>query len=628
MLAYQALKVATGFLEAASATAAATAATTANTAATVANTAATAANVAARQGSAAAIAAEGAAATASAGRLAAMLGTLKTFTLVGVVTNLREIGTAIGEGAARLLGYGKALEEAERAARADEQAARANAAAKAELAQRTRQATDAALGLNDEARKLVGQFDGLRQKGDSVAEALGKVSKELRLSDLDGIRSASAALDALAERGQITAVQVRDALRAGLSTADLGVFEAQARAVFDNSAQGARRLAAAIDAIGDEALRRAGTSARELETGFSAATTSAINDVDALGATLDRLGVKGADASRALVEALTRATQTAGTERAVQAVIDRWEALGRAGKITGDALVAGLDRARRKLDELAPGVSSLDEALRAFGLRSRTELTATADQLGRAWERIANDTRVSLAERIEAFGRFRDAAIAANNGVEPSQVQLQRRILETQAAAAGLGDTFARSMRSAADATNAAADAQERYNRLLRDDPSRLVGGSGLGGIRGTAGNPSSVGGAPSRSGQGGPVDNSFIFQLRDRLERGETFSASERPAIENALRAARENAALAGSALVPSLSGQADANAWVQILTRVLDRTATGAGSGTSPTVNRYPVTVNIAGRKASTINVESAADQAALAGLLQDLETAAGRT
>lgn len=69
---------------------------------------------------------------------------------------------------------------------------------------------------------------------------------------------------------------------------------------------------------------------------------------------------------------------------------------------------------------------------------------------------------------------------------------------------------------------------------------------------------------------------------------------------------------------------------AWVAILERVLDRTArapSSSGSGSGGTINRYPVTVNIAGRRASTINVESAADQAALTGLLQDLGTTTKR-
>lgn len=70
---------------------------------------------------------------------------------MGVLTNLREIGTAIGEGIAKWAGHGKAIESAESAAKAEEEATRANAAAKAALAQQMQIAADHALGLSTES---------------------------------------------------------------------------------------------------------------------------------------------------------------------------------------------------------------------------------------------------------------------------------------------------------------------------------------------------------------------------------------------------------------------------------------------------------------------------------------------
>ncbi len=361
--AYAALRLAQSFIDSATAartvaaaTAAATAATTAHTAATVANTAAQGANTAAAAGSA-----------AGAGRLAGVLSTLKTLSFLGVVTNLREIGTAIGEGTAKLLGYGKAEQELEIVTRASEQAARASAQARTELAQRTALSADAALGLTDASRKVIAEFDGMVSKGESASDALGKLAKALDLGDISGIIAAGAALDALAVRGALSAEQVRSAYVRALRDIDLGTFEAQARAAFDGSEQGARRLAAAVDATLAEALRRAGTSAEELSTGFSRAATSALNDFDKLADNLDKLGGTAEDVGRVLGTSLDKALSAATTERAVRAVIERMEDLGKQGRITGDQLAEGLDKARRKLDELKPGVSSLEEAFRTLG---------------------------------------------------------------------------------------------------------------------------------------------------------------------------------------------------------------------------------------------------------------------
>lgn len=376
---------------------------------------------------------------------------------LGVITNFREIGTAIGEGAAKLAGYGKAFEEAEIRTKADEAATRANTAAKAALAQQLALAADKALGLSAASKKLVSDFEGLTLKGESVSDSLKKLTKDLELGDLQGITNAGAALDALGQKGKITGQQIRESLAEGLRGLDLGVFETQARAAFDNSEQGARRLKSALDAIADESLKRAGTSLSELETGFSKAASSAINDVDALAKSLAALGLKGDDTGRALSTALDKALSAANTERAVQAVIERFEELGKSGQLAGEQLADGLDKARAKLEALKPGIQSLDEAPRNFGLKTQSEIQATADKLGESYKRIAYAAGVSLADQRTAFEAYSKAAIAANGGVETSAVKVARTILETKEAALGAGKAGADAGKATAAGFDAAA---------------------------------------------------------------------------------------------------------------------------------------------------------------------------
>lgn len=445
-VAFKVIELAAGyFRETAAATAAAATATAAHTVAVTANTAAQTANAAATT-----------ATVASVGRLAALMATLRTFTLVGLLVNAKEIGTAIGEGVAKLMGAGKALEDFERAARADAVAARAVADATAAMAQAKALAAEKALGLNKEAREMVAEFEGVVTKTNDTSEALGKLSKALRLGDLSGIQAAGAALDTLGVRGKLSADQIKQALADALKGADLLAFETTARAAFDSSEQGARRFKAAVDAVADESLRRAGTSAGELKTGFAVATTSAINDLDTLARTLRDLGAKGEDAGRALSTAVDKALAAANTERAVRAVVDRVEELGRAGMLAGDRLTDGLDKARKKLDDLRPGVNSLAEAMRAFGLQSRDEIQQTATRMGEAYQTISTSAGVSLRDQIEAYGKWRTAALKASGDVETQQLAEQRVILENRAAVAGLGDEFARAMGKAGAVTRAA----------------------------------------------------------------------------------------------------------------------------------------------------------------------------
>ena len=444
-LAYQAVRLAGTFLEIGVAARTSAAAVVVNTAAVTANTAASQANAVA-----------GAEAAASAGRFAGALASIKLFSLVAVVTNFREIGTAIGEGIAKLAGYGKAIEENERKQRADEAASRASAAAIAQVAQSLQLATEKSLGLTDQSRKLIGEFTDVVTKGGEVSDALGKITKALELGNLDGIRNAGVALDVLGQRGKISGAQIREALASALKGEDLNVFRINALAAFDQTEQGARRLQAAIDAISNESLRRAGTSLEELTSGFSKSSASAINDVDALAKTLKDLKLTGDDAGRALSKSLDTALAAANTERSVQAVIDRFESLGKSGQLAGEQLAAGLEKAREKIEALKPGIQSLDEALRNFGLKTQTELAATAEKLGASYQRIAYDARVSLADQRKAFEAYSAAAIAANGGVESSAVKVARVVLETREAALGAGKAGAEAGKATAAGFDAA----------------------------------------------------------------------------------------------------------------------------------------------------------------------------
>lgn len=601
-VAYQAVRLAAGYFTAtAAATATATAATVAHTAAVTANTAALTANAAATAGT-----------VAGAGRLAAVLGSLKTFSVVGILANYEAIGTAIGEWVAKLRGAGKVLEESERAQRADAEATRRAAAEKAALAQAIAQATDRALGLNKEARALVAEFDGVITKTGDTGDALGKLSKALRLDDLSGIQAAGAPLDALGQRGKLTGEQIRSALAGALKDTDLLQFETTARAAFDASEQGARRLKSVLDAIADESLRRAGTSAQELADGFSKAATSAINDVDTLARTLRDLGAASDDAQRALAGALDKALDAANTERAVRAVIDRLDELGRAGELSGDRLADGLERARKKLDELRPGINSLGEALRTFGLQTRSELQQTADRLGDAYRVISTSAGVSLRDQIEAYGKWRAAALKASGDVETQHLAEQRVILGTRATVAGLGDAYQQAMGKAETATRKAG-------AVVRAETASMAAG-----FRDVA----TAADQASRSVLQSTQYDKQGFALGadgQRFTAGGQLTPPDRSG----------NWEFVGDVRANNLNGPAGSVAvmrqgwWVPKGARSSGMSSLGAalGSDPAPSSAGRTITINIPGKGSTAVRVASDADAERLTGLLQLLGTEMGR-
>ena len=624
--------------QAAAAVAADTAATAASTAALATNTAALAAN---NQAKATSATASTAAATAQAGLMTRLIAGASTAGAVGAAVTaaaaaasvlydgIKAGGTALGEWVARMAGARDRSGELAAAMKAEGEVAAENARQKAALAQQQQIAAEKALGLSKVAAQLVSDFEGMRAKNESVQASLEKLTKALQLGDLQGIRDAGSALDALAVKGQVTSQQVRDALATALNGRDLGIFEAQARAAFDGSEQGARRLQAAIDAIAQESLRRAGSSLQELRTGFSATSASAINDVDQLSASLSALGAKGPEVGRMLSGSLDRALDAANSERAIQGVIDRWRSLGQQGQITGEQLAAGLEKARAKLDELRPGISSTEEALKNFGLRTQAQLQQTADLMSKSWAQILNDTTVSLANKVRAFEQYKEAATAANNGIVPSQLRVQEEMLRIQVSARATGDAIGRSM-DAAGQRVMALGAQVAQTAGIIDTARSKVGGD-------YANNPNAAGNVQAF---GAPVTTGFE-ELQRKQALG-TLSTSDKEAAASALATLKSWADVekAGNGAVSTKTansietlnsmlrqiGELEAGAAKTVKTTgTSSATTTSTSSESTVGSSSHTVTINLAGQS-KTINLSSASDSTALVDLLKQLQTAAG--
>ncbi len=422
--------------------------------------------------------ASGAAANAAAagvGRVATVLASLRTFTLLGLVTNFKDIGTWIGEAAAKLAGYKDRTEELARADKLAAEIAKEAAADRARLAAAIQTAIDKQFELSNAVRAGIAEFDKLTKEGISAAAALEKVTKAFDLSKIEGIRDFSAALDKLAADGKVSAAELEGAWAKALNGKDLAQFEVTARAAFMGAAREGERVAQMMDAVLREAVRRTGQDFDVLQGKIGAASRSAINDVDAIINGLDKLKAAGIDTGRALTSSLVKAIDAADSGKALEAVRAQVEKVRSA---LGDKIADGLlDQAKAKaealkdaLDKATPGINSVREAMKALGITSDESLRKTADTAKEAYDTLAESGKASARELGEGFKKAAEAAIAANNGIAPAWVAASAamRGFEVEVDKAG------KSTLRLKDATDKAADAHGRAAKAIREQTTEL----------------------------------------------------------------------------------------------------------------------------------------------------------
>ena len=407
-------------------------------------------------------------AAASAGALATSLRILRSLTGVGIALGVAEL-------AQEFFRAKRAAEESDVAVRK-----------MLESSPASNQPKKAVQDLNDQLSKTpfkvedsIKAFDLLIEKGEKTDEALSKIGKDFDLSNAPGIRDAAVVLDGLLQQGKITAVQFREEWEKQLKGVDLSDFELRARAALDKTWEGVGRLQQVIDAGLREAVRRAGVDFEVISGGMGKAAQSAINDTHLIIQNLERLKESGADVGRALTASLSKAINTADSEKALEAVRAQIESVR---KQLGDKIADGLlDQAKDKANELkdaidkaTPGINSLREAMKTLGVTSDESLQKTAKSFKEAYDTMVESGKASARELTEAFKKTADAAIEANKGVAPAWVTAQAAmrgyVIEVDKAGKSVlklkdsTDGAANSTDKATAAINAQTTALERLN--------------------------------------------------------------------------------------------------------------------------------------------------------------------
>lgn len=407
------------------------------------------------------------------GRLASILGGLKTLSLLGVVTNIQDIGVWLGESAAKLAGYKDLTEELAREERVAAEIAAENARQRAALAQATQLAIEASRGLTPEARALTTEFDKMQASGKSAGDALAELSKKANLEDTTGIQAFSIALRDLAVQGKASGDQIREAMANALKGEDLARFEVLARSALSGTRDEAELLAIALDASLREAINRSGADFASISGGMSRAAASAVNDTELIIQNLDRLSAQGVDTAAALTASLGKGIQTADSQAALQAVRDQIESVR---KVLGEQVVDGLlDQLAEQAKRVTKEVGGLQSALSQLGITSDADLKKAADAARNLYERV-REGGGSAREQAEAFQKMADAAIRSGDSTAIAFARSQAAANGFEVAVDNAGRTVVRRMGEAAQATEkyrgsiqaATQDVQEHIGWLDR----------------------------------------------------------------------------------------------------------------------------------------------------------------
>jgi tape measure domain-containing protein len=625
-------------------------ASAANTVVTNTNTAAQVSNALAVEAGGKASAAAAAGAGIFGGGLAAITRAFAPLALLDIALSFKNYGTAIGEAAAKLIGYKDRTDEIAKSEKLAAAQAEELATARKRQAAADKDAADARFGLTKRGAELVANFDELIKKGDSANEAIGKIGKDFDLAKVAGIKDATAVLDKLLADGKLTASEFKKAWSDALKGADLAVFETQARAALSGTAREAERLAQMLDATLREAVKRTGLDFDVISGGMGKAARSAINDTDAIVKGLDSLKKQGVDTGQALAASIGKSINAADSKPAIDAVRAQIESLR---TVLGHKITDGfLDQAKLKANELAdaldkakPGVNSLREAMAELGMKSRDELQATASKATAAFDtiKVAGQQEGESyagwqARKADAAKVMLDRIIAANGGIATEAVKTRAAMEGLELSVDSVGKTTVRAM---ADGKKGVDDLSASFRSAgdAADDMARHVAAAAAIADKYGAPKGGSVTGnnRDERLAGQAATDGSGAFALRAKQRAG-TLSGADLQTAEAVLAAAEFNKRmLEKNATAYSIEGTLsvfeELNSAKMILEEVKRKAGTaqpGAGNaGTAAPAaanSTYVVKLDFGNGSVQNVNVASANDAQVLIGALQQARSAAG--
>lgn len=159
--------------------------------------------------------------------------------------------------------------------------------------------------------------------------------------------------------------------------------------------------------------------------GISQGFGELLQGVADLSAHYDDFTANGVSGTQLLIQALTTMKNTANNEQELIALADAWTDLGQRGQLSAEQLKAGLDGVNEKLDGIKEGINSVSEAYKTLGLTSQAQMQEQANSFKQAYDIIAKSGTATTQTLEDAFKKYAQAAIRANNGVADATLKAQ-----------------------------------------------------------------------------------------------------------------------------------------------------------------------------------------------------------
>lgn len=413
-----------------------------------------------------ALGASAGAAAGSFGLLGNALRLLKGAALVGIVTEVASLGMEFFKAKA-------AAEEADRVIRDMLKPVPLNGpAAEFQLVE-----TKAALA-RVKTEELAAAFYQAAEQGKGAGEALKSALAEVKVDSPEGIGEILRGLDQIQGSARATGEEIRTGLverLKALTAGELADFATMAEIAFNRGKLSADQFAFAIDTQLDAALLKAGVSATTAADGMTSKFRESADNVSLITEQLDTLRARGVDTDRVFIDLITKTIGQAGTRREFDFLADQVQKFADKAGLAQSEVDRLLTLIQQKTDGSQPGINSLAEAFGRLGMKSREALKQTEDSAREAFEYIRNNGG-TLKEQEAAWGRYAEAAKAANGGILPPLLRVQGELMKVGEAGRSAGAGVRDGMTTAGSAVQKVlTDAERLANRL------QSLKGAGLG---------------------------------------------------------------------------------------------------------------------------------------------------
>ncbi|PIQ39048.1 MAG: phage tail tape measure protein, partial [Thalassolituus sp. CG17_big_fil_post_rev_8_21_14_2_50_53_8] len=279
------------------------------------------------------------------------------------------------------------------------------------------------------ADAAVNTGSALKDAGDKGAEAAQKIRDEfakINLASTSGVHDFIKLIDDASDKTGI----LTDSLKKWISeanAADLSKFAYGVQSAYAQQKISAEQLAEYNNEILQKSFNDLGLSAEAALGKVGPAAQEAITQLDNIAVTLNSMGVTGQQRMAALEVAIRAALGQADSAAALQEISERIAQMGSNSEISAAQiarLTRILDTQANALNQIKPGIQSVEDGMRQLGLTSQEELKKAAASARMVVEQL-QAMGAPVADQKSAFMNYAQAAIAANEGIISTELRLQ-----------------------------------------------------------------------------------------------------------------------------------------------------------------------------------------------------------